>query len=216
MSEFIRKELVYIITGIVAVIMFIDFFFGVPLATSIASMIRSWAVVISAMALAIGAVQLTRTHLVHVTKRTPGRWFYSAWLIFIFISTTILGLLNLDNPSNNVIYKWIFNNVYTSLSTTTYAITGFYIFSAAYRAFRARNSDAAILLIGGCLVILTNAPIGGVILGQIPIIGRWILDTGQVPATRTFLMVTAFGILFYGFKVLIGKERGYYSESGGN
>lgn len=210
MSAILRKELVLLITTVIAVIMFIDFFFAVPVASSTASTLRSWVVVVSAMMLAIGAVQLMRVHGKYILKRTPGKWLYSVWLIAIFAISLILGLLNINNPSSNPIYSWIFTNVYTSLSTTVYAITGFYVFSAAYRAFRARNMDAALLLLAGVLVMLTNAPIGGVIWDQLPVTGRWVLDYGQVPATRVFLMVTAFGMLFYGFKVLIGKERGYY------
>lgn len=69
----------------------------------------------------------------------------------MFAIMLLLGLVGLATGSENAIYSWVFTNVYTSLSSTLYAITGFYIFSAAYRAFRARNFDAVILLIGGCL-----------------------------------------------------------------
>ena len=91
-----------------------------------------------------------------------------------------------------------------------YATTGFYIFSSAYRAFRARNLDAALLLIAGCLVVLTNAPIGEVVWKGIPVIGTWIMENGQVPAYRIFTMTAGFGLLAYGFRVILGKERGFY------
>jgi hypothetical protein len=115
----------------------------------------------------------------------------------------------------NAIYDWFFRYVYTPLGQTLYPITGFYIFSACYRAFRARNIDAALLLIAGCFVILTNAPIGGAIWSGFPIIGRWMLDFGQVPGMRTFQIIGAMGMLAYGFRALLGKERGFYGEVAG-
>jgi len=215
MSEVLRKEVVYLITAIVALTMIVDYFFGIQQITDAASMIRTWAVVISAMALALGTVNLMRSHGNIVRKRVPGRWFYSGVLIFFFVLTTLLGLLNINDPSSNPIYKWLFDYPYTSLGQTLYAITGFYIASAAYRAFRARNIDAALLLIAGIFVLLKNAPIGEVIWSQLPVIGGWFNDIGQVPAMRTFLITAAFGLLTYGFRTLIGRERGFYGEVGG-
>jgi hypothetical protein len=92
-----------------------------------------------------------------------------AFVIMLF--TGLAGYLGTGVATSNSIYNWLFNNVYTPLGSTTYAITGFYIFSAAYRAFRARNVDAALMLIAGCFVILSNAPVGEVIWSGIPAIG---------------------------------------------
>ena len=215
MSEILRREGVYLVTVVVALIMIVEFFFDIPALASAADMLRTWVIIISTMALALGAVNIMRVHWKYIKRREPGHWTYSICLITVFAVLTILGLINLKNPMVNPVYKWMFENVYTSLGQTLYAITGFYIFSAAYRAFRARNSDAAILLIAGCLVLLTNAPIGEVIWSQIPVIGTWVLEVGETPAMRTFLMTAAFGLLAYGFRTLIGKERGFYGEVAG-
>ena len=215
MSGILRREVVYLITGIVVIVQIMDYFFSITQITDAASILRTWAVVISAMALALGAVNLMRLHSKVIRRRESGRWYFSGWLIFIFAFTTILGLLNINNPKSNPIYSWLFDYPYTSLAATLYAITGFYIASAAYRAFRARNVDAALLLIAGIFVLLKNAPIGEVIWSGFPVIGGWFNDWGQVPAMRTFLITAAFGLLAYGFRTLLGKERGFYGEVGG-
>jgi len=212
MSEFYKRELIFLITAIVAAIMILNFFFTIPVISSVAEQIQAWALVIQLIAIGLGAVNVLRGHFRLVQRRVPGRWPHSAWLIGFFAILLILGLGNLATGTENPFYKWVFDHVYVSLGTTLYAITGFYIFSAAYRAFRARTLDAAILLVAGCFVILTNAPIGEVIWSGIPLIGRWMLDYGQVPAMRTFLITAAFGLLAFGFRALIGKERGFYGE----
>jgi hypothetical protein len=128
--------------------------------------------------------------------------------------TGLAGYFMTGLQSNNAIYNWMFNYVYTPLGATLYPITGFYIFSAAYRAFRARNIDAALMLIAGCFVILSNAPVGEAIWVGFATIGEWFRFTGQIPGMRTFALVGTLGMIAYGFRALLGKERGFYAGGG--
>jgi hypothetical protein len=128
--------------------------------------------------------------------------------------TGMAGYIATGQQTDNGIYNWLFINVYTPLGATLYPITGFYIFSAAYRAFRARNIDAALMLIAGCFVILSNAPVGEAIWPGFATIGEWFKFTGQIPGMRTFAMVGALGMISYGFRALLGKEKGFYAGGG--
>lgn len=216
MSQVYKRELVFITTGIVALVMMLDYFFGKNIpgisgAGNLSSTLQTWALVIQLMAIGLGAINLIQVHYRQISRKTP-MMVYSAVFMVFFAFLLLLGLYKLATGVELYPYTWIFSNVYTSLGATLYAITGFYIFSAAYRAFRARNIDAAILLIGGIFVLLANAPIGEVIWGGFPLIGNWFNNVGQVPGMRTFTVVGALGLLAYGFRALIGKERGFYSE----
>jgi hypothetical protein len=216
MSSIFQKQVVYLVTAVVVTIMFIDFFFF-ETSTWIGEQVQTWGMVIYNIALGLGAIRMMMSHG-RVIQRRSINWQFSGLLVALFALTFILGLvgyLSTGDPQSNSLYDWIFSNPYVSLDATFYAMTGFYIFSAAYRAFRARNLDAALLLIAGCIVLLTNAPIGEVIWNQIPIVGRWFLDYGQVPAMRTFTIVGALGMLAYGLRALLGREKGYYGEVAG-
>ena len=213
MSSFAKKELVQLITAAIAVIMILDFFFEVQAVNDLSAVLQNYATIIANIALGLGVINLFLINTKQVQRRTEGKWKYSAWLLAFFAICLIAGfagyLTNLD-PKSNGFYNWMFNYVYVSLGQTLYAITGFYIFSAAYRAFRVRSLDAAVLLVAGCIVILTNAPVGEAIWSGFPNIGRWLLDIGQIPAMRTFLIVGALGLLAYGFRALLGKETGFF------
>lgn len=215
MSSIVKRQLVLGIAIIVAVIMFADFFLGWPEAKTGAATLQTWASVITNFALGLGVINILRSNSKQVMNRTKGTWPFSLWLIILFTVTVLLGFAGYVSSGvaeNNFQYNWLFNNVYVSLGQTLYAITAFYIFSAAYRAFKARTLDAAVLLVSATFVLLTNAPIGAAIWDGFPTIGRWFLDFGQVPSMRTFLIVGALGLLAYGFRALLGKEPGFFGE----
>jgi hypothetical membrane protein len=212
MSQMLKREVVYAITGIVTVIMFLEYFFF-PESQAWAEIIRTWSVIIYNISLGLGAVRLTMAHSMNVQRRREN-WAFSGVLLAglaIMLLTGLAGYFMTGQQTNNAIYNWLFNWVYTPLGATLYPITGFYIFSAAYRAFRARNIDAALMLIAGCFVILSNAPVGEALWIGFATVGEWFRFTGQVPGMRTFALVGTLGMIAYGFRALLGKERGFYA-----
>jgi len=215
MSQVLKREVVYAFTGLVTVLMFVEYFFFAD-TWSLAETIRTWAVIVYNISLGLGAIQLLRQHTLNL-QRKRDNYGYSAIVLACFalmFLTGMMGYLATGQQTDNGIYNWIFINVYTPLGATLYPITGFYIFSAAYRAFRARNIDAALMLIAGCFVILSNAPVGEAIWPGFATIGEWFKFTGQIPGMRTFAMVGALGMIAYGFRALLGKERGFYAGGG--
>jgi len=212
MSQMLKREVVYAITGIVTVVMFLEYFFF-PESQAWAEMIRTWSVIIYNISLGLGAVRLIMAHSMNVQRKREN-WAFSGVLLAglaVMLLTGLAGYFMTGQQTNNAIYNWMFNWVYTPLGATLYPITGFYIFSAAYRAFRARNIDAALMLIAGCFVILSNAPVGEAIWVGFATVGEWFRFTGQVPGMRTFALVGTLGMIAYGFRALLGKERGFYA-----
>lgn len=195
--------------------MFVEYFFFAD-TWSLAETVRTWAVIVYNISLGLGAIQLLRQHTLNLQRKRDNYGYSAVVLAFfaIMFLTGMAGYLATGQQTDNGIYNWLFVNVYTPLGATLYPITGFYIFSAAYRAFRARNIDAALMLIAGCFVILSNAPVGEAIWPGFATIGEWFKFTGQIPGMRTFAMVGALGMIAYGFRALLGKERGFYAGGG--
>jgi hypothetical protein len=204
--SFIKSTAFKYIPILVFAIIIADYFFAIAGIGSIAEILRQFAVVISNIALGLGVISLLRIHGKNVLKRAEGRWLYSIVTIVTFVTVFLLGLIN----TNGAQYQWAFRNVYTTLEQTMYASTGFFIVSSAYRAFRARNIDAALLLIAGCIVVFTNAPIGEVIWSGFPVIGDWLLGPGQLPGYRVLMLIAGLGTIVYAYRVITGNEKGFF------
>ena len=110
------------------------------------------------------------------------------------------------------VYKWIFDYILTPLSATMFALLAFYIASAAFRAFRARNVDATILLVAACIMMLATVPVGE----QIPFFGdyllhlkSWLMDVPNVSTRRAIFVGAALGTISTGLRILLGIERSH-------
>jgi hypothetical protein len=210
MSNILRREAVFGVSIFVASMMILNFFLDVPIINTIAQELTIWALIIQLIAIGIGAVNMIRSHYRVINRRDPGRWYFSLYMMALFVIMMLLGIPGTIGSTENSIYSWLFNQVYVSLGATLYAITGFYIFSAAYRAFRARTIDAGLMLLAGIIMMLSNAPVGEVIWTGFPEIGGWLLETGQNPWQTSIVMTEAFGMLAFGYRAFTGKERGFY------
>ena len=79
--------------------------------------------------------------------------------------------------------------------------------TAAYRAYKASNRYAAVLLVAGLLVLLRNAPVTAVVWGGFQTIGSWVLDVVNMSGTRAIMIGATIGAISLLVKILLGKER---------
>jgi len=205
-----RPEIFIFIVGVVMGISWLGYFFYLPELDATVKLMQTWAVGIATFALVLGFLSAARIHLYYIRRRTPGMWPFSAWLFFFTAVATIAGLYS----ETTGFYAWQFKWVYTPLGATLYATTGFYICSAAYRAFRARSLEAGILLVAGILVMLGNCTIGEVLWKDIPTINEWLQLYGQAPFIRSIMVTAALGLILYALRVMAGIERGYLGALG--
>ncbi len=114
------------------------------------------AIIISGFALLLGVDSLILYHMRNIQERK--NTLFSGILIISFLVTVIWGFFawwRYGSPfAQNSTFMWLFINVYLPLDATMFSILAFYIASAAYRAFRARNFNALILLTTASVIMI--------------------------------------------------------------
>jgi hypothetical protein len=115
---------------------------------------------------------------------------------------------------NNTYYNWLFTNVQTPLGGTMYSILAFFITSAAFRAFRARNLEASIVLVAGTIMVMGNAPLITNALPFIADISLWIRQVPNLATMRGVMIGGALGSIALAVRTLMGIERGYLRGGG--
>ncbi len=106
-------------------------------------------------------------------------------------------------------YTWLYNYVFAPCNSTMFALLAFFIASAGFRAFRARNTEAALLLGAAIIVLLGRAPIGAYLSEWLPDWTNWIIDIPNNAGRRAIIMGAALGAIGTGLRIVLGIERSH-------
>ncbi len=191
------------LAGILAV-----YFQLVPAVEGFSTTFNSWITVIIIFAIVVGVASLTRYHFTKI-RRKHKDIFYSYVVFVTLILMTTTGIIGYYLPQSA--WQNLFNNLYryvrTPLDATMFSLLAFYITSAAYRAFRARNWLATVLLIAGIIVMFGRVFPGP--WGMFKEMTQWIMNVPNTAAMRAITIGVALGILATSIKILLGIERSY-------
>ena len=95
------------------------------------------------------------------------------------------------------------------VQATMFSILAFYIASAAFRAFRARNLDACLLLGAAIIVMLGQVPLCAENLPGMASLKDWILNVPNMASKRGILIGVGLGMISTALKIIVGIERTY-------
>lgn len=212
-----KREIPLFVTAAVGLFMILSFFVPHQVVSVPADFLQQSAIIIVAFGIVLGGANLLRVNLEAVVRRQPG-WTYKLVLVAGLVVTVALGLIEgRDFQALGTRSTWIYDQVYSSMSSAMFALLAFFIASAAFRAFRIRTAEAALLAAAAFLVMMGRVPLGGVLTAGLPhewrveTIAQWILDVPQNAANRAILIGAALGVMATGLRVILGIERSYLS-----
>ena len=212
-----KREIPLFLTAAGGLFMILSFFVPHQLVSVPADFLQQSAIIIVAFGIVLGGANLLRVNLEAVVRRQPG-WTYKLVLVAALVVTVTLGLIEgRDFQAAGTRSTWIYDQVYSSMSSAMFALLAFFIASAAFRAFRIRTTEAALLAGAAFIVMMGRVPLGGVLTAGLPrewrveTLAQWILDVPQNAANRAILIGAALGVMATGLRVILGIERSYLS-----
>ena len=195
-----------------------------------------WLIIVAGFALLLGVVNVIQNNTRKVSRREKG-WFFSVVLLTglyvvggISIWAAISGEgIGLRPDGTSTPFKWVEDRMFQPLQSTIFSLLAFFMASAAFRAFRARNTEATILLIAAGLVMAGRVPLlellaspfpglhasaaaGGQALGKLT---EWIMKTPNGAAQSGIIIGAALGAASMAMRVILGIEKGYLGLGAG-
>jgi len=189
-----------------------------------------WLIIVAGFALLLGITNVISNGTKKISRRDRG-WPYAIVLltglfvmggfgIYAAVSGQGMGFLPNGVPTP---FRWVESTVFQPLQSTIFALLAFFMASAAFRAFRARNTEATILLIAGAIVMTGRVPLLELLAAPFPplqpaaaaasqFMGKateWIMDTPNGAAQSGIIIGAALGAGSMAIRVILGIERGY-------
>jgi hypothetical protein len=203
----VRKTVPLTICFVFGMFMLTQFFVPHRRIQDVSQVLLEWDLVVWTFALFLSGINLFLVNAGKV-RRKERDWGYKIVLLLAFLGTLVSGLawgVRTGTP-----FMFIYESMMKPLQATMFALLAFFISSAAYRAFRARTREAALLLAAGLIVMLGRIPIGDMIWHRIPVITDWIMSYPNMAAQRGILMGASLGAIATALRMLVGLERGYF------
>lgn len=204
-----RTTLPLIITFVVGMIMLGEAFIPHWRYRVISGNIFEWGLILAAAAFLLGLINLVQVNLPKVLRRERD-WGYKAIMLVALVATLIVGFSDgAGRLEDGMAYKWVFDFVFIPLNATMFALLAFYIASAAFRAFRARNVEATVLLAAAIVVMIGRVPIGEALSERLPTLVNWLMEVPNTAARRAIFIGAALGAIATGLRIIFGIERSH-------
>jgi hypothetical protein len=230
----IRRQIPLIIAFIVGVWFIFQYFIPHKISQDTLTYVNQWSIIIGGISMLLGIYSLIHFHFTSI-KRGASGWGYSVVLFACFGIALIMGFL----PSIIMWFKpepvpgsvpgmwlgflplipgvsegsplfWVFKHSISPFMATMFSLIGFFIASAAFRAFRARSPEATLLLIAAVIIMLGQIPLGQMIWQGIPdVMMDWILKVPNTAAKRAISFGITLGSIAFSLRIIFGIERAY-------
>ncbi|MBD3331739.1 hypothetical protein GF356_02720 [candidate division GN15 bacterium] len=210
-----RREIPLLITGIVGAVFVLQYFIPHWPFSKMNAWFSDWFSIVAAFAIWLGALNLMKISAQKVVGRKED-WGYALVIIFSFLLIVIPGFAGGQGYREaGTFFSWLYEWAYTPLSSTMFAILAFFVASASYRAFRARNLEASLLLIAAFFVMLGRVPVGDILTGFMPVgwrlsdLASWVMNYPQAAGQRAIMIGIALGLVSTSLRIILGIERSH-------
>lgn len=186
----------------------------IPSITGVRFLLLRTGLVLAAVALLVGVINLTRVHIQKLLSDQPNSG-YSLILVIALLVTLIIGTADmvqtyLIGKPNFQMLRWIFTYIHLPIETSLMAVTAVSLIFAAAQILKERMTVFSILFFFVILLVLLSSFSLGA--GYVPILRAvrgWILRIPALAGARGILIGIALGSIATGLRILTGIDRPY-------
>jgi hypothetical protein len=207
----------------------------IPYAESWGLTAQEWFNILAVGAMVLGGGNLIKLQLMKISAKKAG-WGYAAVTVICFFGALFIGMGKFGVHPNELYPNyawsgyyledgsgmwWIYQHMVVPLTSTMFAMLAFYVATAAFRAFRAKNTEATLLLVTAGIVLLGRTYAGVWLFGWLPEwllwlrfdnLTVWIMDIPNTAGTRAITIGIALGVVATSLRILLGVDRSYLGQ----
>lgn len=225
-----RKKFIAILTFLAGLVYSVEFFIPADpkthmnVMTPFTQQVGEALNVVYAFALGLGVFNLIRFHGSNLARKRAG-WHNNLAFFIAFFLMMGVGFWQYIAPTKMSVnaYQMFFISIVAALGATMFSTIGFFIISAAYRAFRIRSGEATLMLAAAFVVMLGQVPFGTFLTKGLPTEGwaslfrlenmsYWILNQPNMAAQRGIYFGVEVGALAMALRTWLSLERGSFFE----
>ncbi len=219
--------LVAIIAGFVMIVAYF-----IPYTESWQDKVSIWFDVLASIAFILGGGNLLKIQLKKISEQSAG-WGYAVITAASFLVMLIIGLFKIGAPPHqNYLHMswsgdysetgtpfwWLYEFAFKPLQATIFAMLAFYVASAAFRAFRAKNVEAFLLLGTAFIILLGRTAAGPYLTNWFPDwmsglraqpLTDYLMQVFNTAGSRAIMIGIALGTASVSLKILLGVDRSY-------
>jgi hypothetical protein len=212
-----KRQVPLLLTFLAGTIPIVAFFVPERHMGLVSTTLDSWLIIVAGFALLLGVVNVVQMNANKIKRQSSG-WPYA---IVLLAGLAIMGFFGFAGAFNmfggiatrpdgsSTPFDWLYKYGFLPLQGTMFSLLAFFMASASYRAFRARNVEATILLIAALIVMFGRIPFGEMVSKWFPLTTEWIMGKPNMAAQRGIMIGAALGAASMALRVILGIERSY-------
>lgn len=207
MKNNLRGLILALIAFVSGAIVLLGYFIELPGLSDLRLMFVDWAVILAAVALLLGVLNLASVHWSRVRKSQKGA-FHS--LVLIVSMLTALAIIIAFGGPTSVWSMWIYDHILIPVETSLLALLSVILIYAFARLFH-RPLTLPVLIFAGVVVfaLIGVFSLSGLEIPLLRELRSWLTQVWALAGIRGILLGVALGTIATGLRVLLGSDRPY-------
>lgn len=185
-------------------IVLIGYFVSLPGLMDFRAALMDWAVILAAVAVIVGVINLSRVHWNKLRSGQNGAAYSGVTLVFLALTTIVVLYFQPDHAWS----VWVFNYLLAPIEGSLMAILAVTLIIAIGRMFSRQMNFFRLIFVITVLVFLAFSVLLTLIPG-LAILREEVYDVFPVAGARGILLGIALGAIATGLRVLMGADRSY-------
>ena len=203
----LRTPILAVIAIASGVVVLLGYFIEYPAELPLDTLFVNWAVILAAVALLIGVLNLAIAHWNRV--RTSQKGAVNSLVLIVSLLVTLVIVVVFGGPTTPW-SMWIYNYILIPVETSLLAILAVILIYAFARLFRRRITIPILIFAGVVLFVLIGAfTLPGFETFLLQDLRSWLTQVWALAGMRGILIGVALGTIATGLRVLLGSDRPY-------